>query len=223
MWVSPSAGLRFLLRGMGAVDPRLFQAVDEHVKPGDTVWDIGANLGLFSFSSALKAGTAGRVYAVEPDAWLQQLLRRSRGGLPRHAANVEVVPCAIGATVGLRTFCLAKRSRFTNFLEGYGSPQTGGTLEQQTVMSVTIDWLATQLPPPNVLNFDVEGAKLEVLQGAQGTLTTRRPIVICEVQTDVNAVTELFRLMRYRVFDLDAPPGAPPIRTASFNTLALPE
>ena len=221
--VSPSGGLRFLLRGMSEVDPHLFRAVDQHVAPGHTIWDVGANLGLFSFSSALKAGTAGRVYAIEPDAWLQELLRRSRRGLPNHSANVEVVPCAVGGNVGLRTFCLAKRSRSTNFLEGHGTAQTGGMLEQQTIMCVSIDWLATQLPPPNAIKIDVEGAELEVLQGARETLMKYRPIVMCEVQTDVEPVTEVFKELRYRLYDLDGVPGAPPIHTAAFNTLALPE
>ena len=75
--VTPSAGLRYLFRPMNSVDTSLLELVKEFVKPGVVVWDIGANIGLFSFAAASMAGSAGLVVALEPDAWLVQLLRRS--------------------------------------------------------------------------------------------------------------------------------------------------
>ena len=50
--VTPSAGLRYLFRSMNLVDPSLLELVTEFVTPGSVVWDVGANVGLFSFASA---------------------------------------------------------------------------------------------------------------------------------------------------------------------------
>ena len=75
--VTPSAGLRYLSRSMDAVDPVLLRLVKELVEAESVVWDIGANVGLFAFAAASLAGPRGQVVAMEPDAWLLQLLRRS--------------------------------------------------------------------------------------------------------------------------------------------------
>jgi hypothetical protein len=51
---------------MAGMDPALPGLAAEVVRPGDTVGDIGANLGLFSFAAAVAVGPAGHVLAVIP-------------------------------------------------------------------------------------------------------------------------------------------------------------
>ena len=73
--VSPSCGLRYLRWALGKVDPALFRWVEAYVKPGSVVWDVGANLGLFSFAAAARAGSDGAVVAFEPDTQLVAMIR----------------------------------------------------------------------------------------------------------------------------------------------------
>ena len=108
----------------------------------------------------------GLVVALEPDAWLVQLLRRSALEQPAGSASVQVVPAAVASEMSIRTLCLADRSRASNHLAEFGTTQTGGVREQQSVVAVTLDWLLESLPAPSVVKIDVEGAELEVLKGA---------------------------------------------------------
>jgi hypothetical protein len=69
IYVTPEAGLRYWLT-MSRVDPTLYDMVEELVRPGATIWDIGANVGLFSFCAAALSGPSGFVLSVEPTSGL---------------------------------------------------------------------------------------------------------------------------------------------------------
>jgi FkbM family methyltransferase len=224
IYVSPSAGLRYLFRPMREIDPVLCSLAREFVRPGDVVWDLGANVGLFSFVAAYLAGPSGNIIAVEPDLWLVQLLRRSRYLQPASCAPVQIVPVAVAATVDLRVLNIACRSRSANFLAGHGSTQSGGIAEEQTVVTVSLDWLADRLPPPRVLKVDVEGAELEVLVGGGGVLSRHYPVIICEVANErSNEVTALLQERGYRIYDGDVPqPRRQELDRAPWTTVALP-
>ena len=166
MFVTPEAGLRYWFPNRQLqTNENLLKNAAETVKPGSVIWDIGANMGLFSFAAAGLAGRRGHVYAFEPDTFMVSLLRRS-ARLNSLAAPVEVIPCAVSDAVALARFNIAKRSRTSNSLEGFGMSQTGGVREEQTVLTVTLDWAAKQIPMPDVLKIDVEGAELGVFGGA---------------------------------------------------------
>jgi FkbM family methyltransferase len=212
--VTSSAGLRYLFRPMAAIDPVLLGLVKEFVGPGAVVWDVGANVGLFTFAAASLAGPQGQVVALEPDAWLVQLLRRSAAVQPPGSAPVQVVPAAAASSLSIRTLCLANRSRAANYLAEFGTIQTGGAREQQAVVALTLDWLLESAPAPSVLKVDVEGAELEVLHGARRLFETTRPILLCEVIPDnAEAVTGFLSSYDYQILDGE---------TASSQRRALP-
>jgi FkbM family methyltransferase len=220
--VSPSGGLKFLFRRMADIDPQLFALVKSHVRPGNVVWDVGANVGLFSFAAAAVAGPSGRVFAFEPDVWLVQLLRTSAALQPASSAKVDIVPVAVASEMRLRNFNIAARSRASSFLAGYGSTQAGGVAASQTVMAVSLDWAMGELPAPHVLKIDVEGAEVEVLEGARELLKAHRPIVLCEVSHErAQVVTDLLRGCGYRLFDGEKL-EAGEVQLATWNTVALP-
>lgn len=67
MLVSPDASLRYWKRDLREIDEVLLKSALKLVRRADTVWDVGANVGLFTFVSA---GLAGR------DSCLQSSLTR---------------------------------------------------------------------------------------------------------------------------------------------------
>lgn len=223
--VTPSAGLKYLFRPMANVDPVLLRNVSELVRPGDVVWDIGANVGLFLFAAAAVAGHNGRVIAFEPDAWLVQVLRRSASDQPETSAPVTIVPAAIASDLSLRQFAIASRSRATNALSGYGHSNMGGVDEIQTVVALSLDWLAQKLPPPNIIKCDVEGAEVEVFAGQSNVLGKIRPVIICEVGGEASEkMTDILVKEHYRLYDGEQPLSSKTeIKRASWNTIGIPE
>jgi FkbM family methyltransferase len=228
IYVTGSAGLKYLGRRMDRIDPSLCSLAAEFVQKRSVVWDVGANVGLFAFSAAHHAGPEGRVLAFEADAWLVQLLRRSASLQPASSAPVEVVPVAVAGECDLRTFNLSSRSRATNALAGYGAAGFGGAIpgqikEQQTVSAVSLDWCAKRRPLPDLIKIDVEGAELEVLTGARYILEVKHPVIVCEVSsTNSPGVTALLRDMGYRMFNADAPTASrTELPAAPWSTLGI--
>lgn len=225
IYVTPAARLGYAFKPLLAAEPALFHCVDMLVRPGHVVWDIGANIGLFSVAAAVRAGTHGRVVAFEPDLRLAGLLRASAAIQKSSLAPIETVPVAVAKDVAIRSFAIAARARAANALAEYGGSQMGGVVQHQFVPAFNLDWLLAQLPPPDVLKIDVEGAELEVLQGQKRMLEEVRPIIICEVGSQATGdVTALLRGLRYGLYDGDKPLRPPcPVAHATWNTVAIPE
>ena len=221
IYVSTEGGLRYLSRGMARADPALLRLASEVVRPGSTVWDIGANVGLFSFAAAVAAGPSGRVLAMEPDPVMAGLLRRSAAANVDHAP-VEVVPAAVSDDVSVARFHVARRNRATNHLDGFGSGEAGGVRSTHLVLTVTLDWLAARFPAPDVIKIDVEDAEMAVLAGGSHVLASF-PTVICEVTArNAKSVWQLLDSRGYTLYDGDRPrPDRAPVATAPFNTLAM--
>ncbi len=224
IYVSPDAALKFWKRNLDHTDPALFDWAAEFIKPGDVVWDVGANVGLFSFAAASLSGPEGQVLAIEADLHLVEILRRSARSQGAETAPVVVLPVAISDEVGVAEFVIAARGRAANHLANtVGSSQAGGVREKIMAMTVTLDWLLERFPAPNILKIDVEGAEHRVLQAAEKLLATHRPNVLCEVHsTNRQTVADILGTHGYKMFDLEAIGSE---RTAlqlpSFNTLAL--
>jgi len=102
--------------------------------------------------------------------------------------------------------------------------QTGGVREVETVLTVSLDWLADRLPPPDVLKIDVEGAELAVFQGAKQLLKTKRPILIFELtRPNWDEESRLLRDLGYTLFDSDLPPGErQPLAQPTYNIIGIP-
>ncbi len=219
-------GLKYLLKSARFWDPELLDIAAQLVKDGHSVWDVGANVGLFSKAAAFHAGAQGRVLSIEADLDAVALLNRTcRLRSPCHA-EMTVLPAAISDSVGFVRFLIAKRARAANSIEGFGSTQSGGVKETRTLPCVTLDSLLGHFPAPHILKIDVEGAELGVLEGGGKVLGQFRPAIYCEVSREVRSeVTCLLQDHSYRLWDGSGFDGTlhPGISLATHNTVAIPE
>lgn len=226
--VSPEASLTYWFGLRTRKFRDLFDFARRHVRLGDRVWDVGVNMGAFSFAAAHCSGSSGRVLGFEPDWWSCQLLQRSRQRNPALAERLEVLPVAISDAMALLTLKIPERGRAAAHLElageGAGREITGGTRNRFLVPAVTLDWVAQSQGPPDVIKIDVDGAELRVLLGGMGLLRSKRPRLLVEVhERNADAVGALLDDCGYRLYSYEhGEEASQPISRPSYNTLALP-
>lgn len=229
IYVSPEGGgLRYWRRNLRRADPQLLALATEFVALDSTIWDIGANVGLFTFAAAARSGPKGFILAVEPDVDNCRLLLLSHArALSARApvAPVTVLSVAVHEP-GMRfaRFVVAARARASNALAGFGRSQVGAVREERDVVLVTLDELLDHYLEPRLIKIDVEGAEASILLGAKRLLESARPVLLIEVGSESrDAVRSILRAARYRILDGAKPPAErADLDTPPWNCIAIP-
>ncbi len=142
------------------------------VKPGDTVLEIGANLGAHTLVLAQLAGESGRVYAFEPQRLLFQALAGNMA--INSVTNVFAYQKAVGETTANIKVPMLNYEQEVN----WGGLELGQWEQGEDVEQITVDSL-----PLNACHFikiDVEGMELDVLKGAIATIGCFQPLLYVE-------------------------------------------
>ena len=219
--ISPDAQLKYLKLGSGAFDHDLINIAEQHLTENSNVWDVGANVGVFSFAAASIAHK-GTVVSIEADIWLANILRKSAMFKEYSNNTICVLPVAISNDNSVASFMVAERGRASNALEVVGGrSQMGGVREKQYVPTLTLDSLLNTFPPPDFVKIDVEGAEYMVLQGAKNLIKNIRPKFYIEVGSNVSIkILNLFQSSGYVAYD---PQGNKLTDSCAPNTLFCPE
>jgi FkbM family methyltransferase len=186
----------------GTNEPLVQDALTKHLKSGMVFYDLGANLGFFTLIGARSVGASGKVFAFEPDPELCQRLSENvtRNGF----SNVEIVQAAVCSTSGSTAFTRADPQASPDRGVGrIGTGLPGSSIIR--VRTVTLDDFVRHAEPPDVVKCDVEGAEIEALEGARLMLERHRPLILCEVHSEVGAdsVRQLLVGSHYTVGWLD--------------------
>ncbi len=134
------------------------------LRPGDCVWDIGANVGYYTKLFSERVGSEGTVFAFEPSPKNFSRLKSACS----HLDNVKIFQSGLGRENG--TLLLQQGSddlgATSRVLE---KADEGIEVNIRSGMSLIRDGDAM---PPNAVKIDVEGFEYEVLQGLDGHLET---------------------------------------------------
>lgn len=183
LMVSPDAQLKYLKLGSGAFDSDLITIAENFVEKDSVVWDVGANVGVFTFAAASIA-KRGTVVSIEADVWLANLLGKTRRLPVYRNLDIRILPVALFNQDGIAVFKIADRGRASNSLEKAGGlSQMGGVRERQYVPSLRMDTLLEEMPAPDFVKIDVEGAEKFVLEGADKILAEVTPVFYIEVSS----------------------------------------
>ncbi|MBS2030636.1 MAG: FkbM family methyltransferase [Deltaproteobacteria bacterium] len=182
VWVDPSEVVgRAVLYGLPfeAAELRLF---DSLIRPGDIVFDVGANFGLYSALALRRLGDGGKLFAFEPNPRMHRLLERN--ATSRVTGQVERLELGLSNQEGEAQFVVAEDSAYSSLAD------TGrlGVSETIRVSITTLDAFvrARAIPRVNVMKIDVEGFEYEVLSGGRQLLERDdAPVLMIEI-ADVN-------------------------------------
>jgi FkbM family methyltransferase len=162
---------RFRVETVTTKEPETVEWILENFRAGDTLFDIGANIGIYSILAAAW-NPEGTVVAVEPMP--ANFARLCQNAVVNELQNLRPYCVAVAARTGLGTF------NFASLWEGSSmhSIGTSGATEQfgETVVFrsgiglVTMDDLAGVAGAPSLIKIDVDGGEDDVLASADGVL-----------------------------------------------------
>ncbi len=165
---------QFLLHGCFPNQVGVDRLCTALLRPGDRVFDVGANIGYPTVLFAEIVGERGEVIALEPSHRAQRHLQRTIGD----RANVRCLALAASDSRGQATFY--ETSSLTT-----SSLVATEAVAEYTVDAVLLDDLAQEFGPPNFVKIDVEGHEPAVLRGMRNLLSGGHPpIVMFEALTE---------------------------------------
>src|ERR1700730_14521957 len=182
------------------------EAIARIVRPGDTVIDVGANIGFMTSVMAKAAGHRGCVFAFEPHPTLySRLVENVSLFADQSSARVIAEPVALADSDGKENLVfdstLFARNSGVAGLRDSGFAR--GT-ESVCVATARLDRFVTDVNVA-LLKIDVEGAELRVLRGAERALTERRiaAVVYEDFRVADSGIVPYLNGFGFAVFHLD--------------------
>ncbi len=174
---------------LGDYEPPIQQFIWNHLRPGDTFYDLGASIGFFTLLGAKRVGPGGRVYAFEPaphayDTLCRQIrINRFSWAVPFREVLTDV----------------PKKVSFAVTSNAYGSSIVEPGHRKWHKLEILADNLDNisareSLAPPSLLKIDVENEEGRVLSGAEKLLKSARPGIICEIHS-IESGREVVRIL----------------------------
>lgn len=185
---------------LGLHERDVLECLQRQLRPGMTVFDVGANLGYFSLIAAQLVGKSGRVICLEPDPRVAEVLRRNVAA--NGFQNASVVQAAASDSCGEVSFGCAPASSWSGIY--YERPT-----KRIVVRAVTLDSLCGELGLSRVdfVKIDIEGAEGVALEGMSEMLRRQRPQVLVELHGEYSTAlshpaAELLRKSHYDVQEI---------------------
>ncbi|MEL6457006.1 MAG: FkbM family methyltransferase [Cyanobacteria bacterium J06636_27] len=144
------------------------------IHKGSVVFDLGAHVGFHSLLASVLVGSQGKVYAFEPMpknlSYLKEHIKINK------IKNIAVINAAVSDSCGTAYFQ-------ENICSFQGHLASVGNIKVKTV---SLDEMISQgeIPNPNYIKIDVEGAELQVLNGAKNLLATVKPTIFLATHGD---------------------------------------
>ena len=175
-------GIDFAIYILGGFELRTLRLYRSLVRPGDTVLDIGANVGAHTLPLAQLVGPTGRIFAFEPTRFAFEKLQRNLMLNPELVPRVTLQQVALmeSATVPVPEHIYSSWPLDTQ--ESLHAVHGGQLQDTDGAAAQTLDQVvaAAGVARVDFVKLDVDGHEPQVLAGALGTLRRFKPKILIE-------------------------------------------
>lgn len=179
-FATPNRLNRYRVETFDSKEPETLEWIDGFSE-GSVLWDIGANVGLYSCYAA-KARRC-RVIAFEPSVFNLELISRNIF-INNLTAQVTIIPLPLSDSLGVSTLNMTNTEwggALSTFGQEYG--WDGLRIDKEfefSTLGVRADDVTAlfKLPPPDYIKIDVDGIEHLILNGAQETLKKVRGVLV---------------------------------------------
>ncbi|MGH3614024.1 MAG: FkbM family methyltransferase [Pseudonocardia sp.] len=204
----------------GCHDPSMHRFIENHVKPGMTCFDVGANVGVVALHLARRVGLSGSVHAFEPVSSIRRRLTENteRNGL---STTVKIHPAALSNGSGRAVMAVADETATNQGQASLVNSDNPQLVISTEITTITIDEFVESngVDRLDFLKVDIQGAELLLLEGGSRVFTELSPQILMEVSPEdlggmgknSRDLLEAVEAYGYRIYELDSRgwPGRP--------------
>lgn len=150
----------------------------DQLKPGMTVIDVGASVGIYTFSAASRVGSTGKVISIEPFSGCTKCLEETRR--VNEFSWVSIYAGAASDFCGTGKLALHNASELNEVIAENSDSYTAGSVEEITCFTLDSVIEQEQLERVDWLKIDAEGHEMKVLAGSEWLLSEFAPNILYE-------------------------------------------
>ncbi|PWH85275.1 FkbM family methyltransferase [Brumimicrobium oceani] len=162
---------------LGEYEKAELGVLENHLKPGDTFLDLGANLGVFTLHASRIVGINGKVISFEP--FLTNYKALKKHAEVNHLTNVKIEKLAVGSESGRIT--LYHDESEDNLGMVTANYVENAVKEEVEVVSIDDYLLRAPSLTINFIKIDIEGFEYSTLLGLEQTLRKFYPKILIEI------------------------------------------
>jgi FkbM family methyltransferase len=183
---------------LGTYEPELQAAIQHWIRPGSTVYDVGANIGYVSLLLGLRTGQEGKVFAFEAlPANIARLTQNfSLNPIPAHLHTVHAAIVDRSAPV---RFWVHSSNAMGKAVGSAGREHPEEYVNEIEVPGLSLDEFCygSGNPSPQVIKMDIEGGEVLAVNGMLRLLAEARPLLLVELHGHAAARAVWAALMQH--------------------------
>jgi FkbM family methyltransferase len=153
-------------------EPAVASFLQRSVRPGDVIFDVGANVGVYVLQLGRWTSGRSRIVAFEPNPAARSVLER-HVAMNFLADSVLIVPSAVASEAGPRVLWASGEDGMARL--GQPNALLRSEANAQTVSVTTLDsFVAASGIEPRWVLMDVEGFEISALGGAKNLIKRMR-------------------------------------------------